>query len=62
MQVSKLILGVNIAATLSVALTGQAKAAEEQSATAEFLKASMGSAKSQPKAGFVLSKSKRRSI
>lgn len=50
MQVSKLILGVNIAATLSVALTGQAKAAEEQSATAEFLKASMGSAKSQPKA------------
>ncbi|MBI1272186.1 hypothetical protein GC174_17295 [bacterium] len=50
MQVSKLILGVNIAATLSVALTGQAKAAEEQSATAEFLKASMGSVSSQPKA------------
>lgn len=50
MQVSKLILGVNIAATLSVALTGQAKAADEQSATAEFLKASIGSASSQPKA------------
>lgn len=50
MQVSKLILGVNIATTLSVALTGQAKAAEEHSATAEFLKASIGSASSQPKA------------
>lgn len=42
MQLSKIFLGVNIAATLSVALTGQAKAVDKSS-TADFLKASLGS-------------------
>lgn len=43
MQVSKFFIGVNIAATLSVALTGQAKATDKVSSTADFLKASLGS-------------------
>lgn len=45
MQVSKIVIGVNLAATLSVALTGQAKASEK---TLDFLKSSLKELSASP--------------
>lgn len=41
MQNSKIFLGINIAATLSVAISGQAKALDNAGGTADFLKSSL---------------------